>query len=90
MAYDKYKSAAAITTGAITTDHDGLWIGSNSSGTGGTNGDLVCTFAKDTVAVTLKGVSSGTLLPFEVNNITDATTKCGNIVAVESGERWST
>tara|TARA_R100000152_G_C6782215_1_gene219085 strand:+ start:11907 stop:12179 length:273 start_codon:yes stop_codon:yes gene_type:complete len=90
MAYDKYRSATELGTGSITAEHDGLWIGSDSSGTGGSTGDLHVKLAKDDTAVTFKGVPTGTLLPIEVKEIIDATTKCGDIVGLESGERWST
>jgi hypothetical protein len=93
MAYDKYRSATEIanTFGTISAEHDALWIGADDTGGGtGADGDLKCTFAKDTVAVTLKGITAGTLLPIEVASIDDTVTKVGSVVALESGERWST
>ena len=88
MAYEKYVSAAELSTGTITAKHDGLWIGSNSSGTGGSNGDLKVKLAKDDAAVTFKGIPTGTFLPIEVKEIIDADTKCGDIVGLESGQ-WT-
>jgi hypothetical protein len=89
MAYDKYRSATELGTGSITTEHDALWVGSNTGGTGGTDGDLKVKLVKDDTAVTFKGISDGTLLPIEVKEIVDADTKCSEIVSLESGERWS-
>ena len=98
MAYDKYRSATEIADvdgsndTTVTADHDALWVGENNKVTGnsGSAGDLKCTLAKDTTAVTFKGISDGTLLPIEVKSIEGTVTRCGDIVALESGERWST
>lgn len=89
MAYDKYVSATELGVGSITAQHDALWVGLKTGGTGGATGELKCTLAKDTTAVTFAGLDDGTLLPIEVKDIDDANTKCSEIVGLESGERWS-
>jgi hypothetical protein len=88
MAYSKYKSATAQTTGTITTEHDALWVGDTTSGAG-TDGELKVTMVNDTVAVTFKGITAGTFLPFEVTDINAAGSGVGSIISLESGERWS-
>ena len=89
MAYSKYTSATEITTGTITAEHDALWVGANTGGSG-KGGELKVTMADDTTAVMFKGVADGEFLPIEVKEIVAADTGCSAIVALESGERWST
>ena len=88
MAYDKYRSATAITTEGSDhgVEHDAVWVGTADAGTAG---DINVIFAKDSTAVVLKNVPEGTLLPFEIKQFVVSSTTMTDFVGLESGERWS-
>jgi len=86
MAYNKYREATTYDSSSMDdTDHgivhDGIYIGSG--------GDLKAVFAKDTVAVIMKNIPDGTLLPFELKQIESSATTADDIILIESGMKGS-
>lgn len=82
MAYAKYRKAEAHTPSSTEhgIEHDGVWVG--------TGGNITAIFAKDTTEVTIIGVPSGTLLPFELKELRTSTT-AADLVLLESGMKGS-